>query len=154
MKILYLCTGNSARSQMAEAFTKALLPAGVGIEVFSAGTHPVGIHPETSAVMQEAGIDLSGHRSKGIDEVPFDAIDLVVTLCDDARQSCPAPPVGARRIHWGLRDPAATPASASDGSEEIRSRFRAVRDEVLTCVKRLMFELATTQAGRAPRTPR
>jgi arsenate reductase len=150
MKILSLCTGNSARSQMAEAFTKALLPAGVGIEVFSAGTHPVGIHPETSAVMKEAGIDLSGHRSKGIDEVPFDAIDLVVTLCDDARQSCPAPPPSARRIHWGLRDPAA----ASGGSDEIRSQFRAVRDEVLTCVKRLLFELATTQAGRTPRTPR
>ncbi len=153
MKILYLCTGNSARSQMAEAFTKALLPAGVGIEVFSAGTHPVGINPETSAVMKEAGIDLSGQRSKGIDEVPFDAIDLVVTLCDDARGSCPAPPAGARRIHWGLRDPAAV----SGSSDEIRSQFRAARDEVLACVKRLMFELATTHAGgmgHTGRTPR
>ena len=144
MKILYLCTGNSARSQMAEAFTKALLPAGVEIEVFSAGTHPVGIHAETRAVMKEIGIDLSGQRSKGIDEVPFDAIDLVVTLCDDARQSCPTPPAGARRIHWGLRDPAAVPTagpasgSAPAGSEEIRSTFRAVRDEVKSRIPRFV----------------
>ncbi|HET6372642.1 MAG TPA: arsenate reductase ArsC [Candidatus Polarisedimenticolia bacterium] len=144
MKILYLCTGNSARSQMAEAFTRAMAPAAAGIEVFSAGTHPKEVHPQTIAVMAESGVDVGGARSKGIDEVPFDAVDLVVTLCDDARATCPAPPPGARRIHWGLRDPALTEGSPDD----VRESFRAVRDEVRTCVKRLLFELATTRGGR------
>jgi arsenate reductase len=144
MKMLYLCTGNSSRSQMAEAFTRSMLPASAPIEIFSAGTHPKGVHPETTEVMKEAGVDISQYRSKGIDEVPFETIDLVITLCDDARRSCPAPPSDARRIHWSLRDPAETTGSAA----EIRAAFRATRDEVLTCVKRLMFELATTRSLR------
>ena len=144
MKILYLCTGNSARSQMAEAFTRSMLPPNAPIEVFSAGTHPKGVHAETVAVMKEAGVDTSGFRSKTVAEVPFDSIDLVVTLCDDARRSCPAPPSGARRIHWGLKDP----AEAGGSPEEIRQAFRDTRDEVLTCVKRLLFELATTRSLR------
>jgi len=139
VKILYLCTGNSARSQMAEAFTRAMLPANAPLEVYSAGTRPAGVHPETIAVMREAGIDLSGCRSKSIDEVPFASIDLVVTLCDDASSACPKPPEGARRLHWGLRDPAAVEDPAA-----IRDTFRAVRDEVRTCVKRLLFEIATS----------
>ncbi len=145
MRILYLCTGNSARSQMAEAFTRALLPSSAPVEVFSAGTRPAGLHPETIAVMQEAGVDVSQARSKSIDEVPFDSINLVVTLCDDAERSCPKPPEGARRLHWGLRDPAAVPGDAA----EIRDAFRATRDEVRTCVKRLLFELATGPGGRS-----
>ena len=144
MKILYLCTGNSARSLMAEAFTKEMIPKEAPIEVFSAGTHPAGIHPETITVMKEAGIDMAPYRSKPITEIPWDAIDLVVTLCDDARRSCPAPPPGAHRIHWGLQDPAA--ATGTPG--QIHESFRAVRDEVRTCVKRLMFELATTRTLR------
>ncbi len=141
MKILFLCTGNSARSQMAEAFTRSLAPAGAGIEVFSAGTHPRGIHPETVAVMKEAGVDLGGARSKGLDEVPFDSIDLAVTLCDEAQAACPTVPAGCHRIHWGLPDP----AGATGAPEEARESFRAVRDQVLTCVKRLLFELATSR---------
>jgi len=145
MKILYLCTGNSARSQMAEAFTRSMLPHGAPIEVFSAGTAPSGLHPETAAVMGEAGVDMSGYRSKPMSDVPFDSIDLVVTLCDDARRSCPAPPSGARRIHWGLKDP----TEAAGSPEQVRQAFRDTRDEVLTCVKRLMFELATTRSLRS-----
>lgn len=141
MRILFLCTGNSARSQMAEAFTRSLAPASAGLEVLSAGTHPRGVHPETVAVMKEAGIDLSGARSKGLEEVPVDSIDLAVTLCDDARATCPAVPAGCRRIHWGLPDPAA----ATGAPEDVRESFRAVRDQVLTCVKRLLFELATSR---------
>lgn len=144
MKILYLCTGNSARSLMAEAFTKEMIPKEAPIEVFSAGTHPKGIHPETASVMTEAGIDMAPYRSKSIAEIPWDSIDLVVTLCDDARRSCPAPPPGVHRIHWGLQDPAA----ATGTPDQIRESFRAVRDEVRTCVKRLMFELATTRTLR------
>ncbi len=146
MKILYLCTHNSARSIMAEAFTRSLLPEGTGVEIYSAGTDPAGIHPETAAVMKEAGIDVAGMRSRSVEEVPFAAMDLVVTLCDDARVSCPAPPQGARLLHWGLRDPAAETDPA-----QIREAFRAVRDEVRTCVRRLMFELATDPALRKAR---
>ncbi|HEY3174538.1 MAG TPA: arsenate reductase ArsC [Candidatus Polarisedimenticolia bacterium] len=144
MRILYLCTGNSARSLMAEAFTKEMLPKEAPIEVFSAGTHPKGIHRETVAVMKEAGVDMASYRSKSTAEVPWDSIDLVVTLCDDARRNCPAPPSGAHRIHWGLKDPDA----ATGTPEQIHESFRAVRDEVRTCVKRLMFELATTRTLR------
>lgn len=147
MRILYLCTGNSARSQMAEAFTRALLPASAGIEVFSAGTRPAGIRSETVAVMREAGLDLSGQRSKGIGEVPLDSMDLVITLCDDARRSCPTPPAGAKRLHWRLRDPAAAPG----GPEEVHEQFRAVRDEVRACVKNLLFEIARSR--RPPAGP-
>jgi len=147
MKILYLCTGNSARSLMAEAFTKSMLPAAAPIEVFSAGTKPRGVHPETVAVMKEAGIDMSGFASKGIQQVPLDSIDLVVTLCDDARLSCPAVPGAVQRIHWSLRDP----AEATGTPEQVRGRFRAARDEVLACVKKLMFELATTRSLRLER---
>ena len=144
MKILYLCTGNSARSLMAEAFTRQLVPPNAPIEVFSAGTHPAGIHPETVAVMSEVGVEMTPYSSKGLSEIPFDTIDLVVTLCDDARRSCPAPPTGANRIHWGLRDPA-----AADGSTApIHERFQATRDEVHACVRKLMFELATARKLR------
>ena len=139
MTVLYLCTGNAARSQMAEAFTKALLPPGAPVEVFSAGTEPRGVHPETIAVMQEAGVDLAAARSKGLEDVPMDRIDLVVTLCGDARDRCPAFPRPVRRLHWGLRDPAA----AGGSPEQVRAAFRATRDEILTCVKRFLFELAT-----------
>lgn len=144
MKILYLCTGNSARSLMAEAFTRQLVPPNAPIEVFSAGTHPKGIHPETVAVMGEVGVDMTPYASKAISEIPFDSIDLVVTLCDDARRSCPAPPTGASRIHWGLRDPAAENGSAAP----IHQRFQAARDEVHACVRKLMFELATARKLR------
>ena len=135
---------SSDLSQMAEAFTRSMLPANAPIEVFSAGVDPVPINSETVAVMKEAGIDMKDATSKSIDQVPFDTIDLVITLCDDARRSCPAPPIGAHRIHWGLKDP----AEAAGSPEEVRAAFRATRDEVLTCVKRLMFELATTRSLR------
>lgn len=138
MKILYLCTGNSARSQMAEAFSRSIIPSNAPIEVFSAGTEPAGLHPETVAVMEEVGVDMSAHRSKSTGEVPFDAMDIVVTLCDSASASCPVVPEGCRRIHWSLRDP----ASSKGSPEEVRRSFREVREDVLACVKRLMFELA------------
>ncbi len=133
---------------MAEAFTRALIPPSAPVEVFSAGTQPAGMHDDTRAVLEEAGVAVDGLRSKGIDEVPFDDMDLVVTLCDEARQACPAPPAGARRVHWGLRDP----AQETDPARR-REAFRAVRDEVRTCVKRLMFELATDPSLRQRRSP-
>lgn len=143
MKILFLCTGNAARSLMAEAFMRSLLPPVAPIEVFSAGTHPKGVHPTTAATLREVGIDTTPLRSKGIAQVPFAEMDVVVTLCDDARSACPATPPQARRIHWGLRDPA-----TATGTPEESDVFAAVRDEILTCVKRLLFELARDPALR------
>ena len=114
--VLFLCTGNSARSIMAEAITRSMLPAGAPIEVFSAGTAPKGVHPETEAVLREAGVETAGLRSKGLGDVPFGSADVVVTLCGEARDACPAPPAGARQIHWALRDPSA----ATGGAAEVR----------------------------------
>ncbi|MGH9866702.1 MAG: arsenate reductase ArsC [Candidatus Polarisedimenticolia bacterium] len=138
MNILFLCTGNAARSLMAEAIARSLAPPNAPLAFFSAGTIPQGVHPLTTAVLREAGLDVSQLSSKGIEAIPFDAMNLVVTLCDDARQACPAPPAGARHLHWGLRDPA-SPGIPEAQREEA---FRAAREEVRTCVKRLMFELA------------
>lgn len=143
MKLLYLCTGNSARSIMAEAFTKSMLPGNAGVEVFSAGVRPAGIHPLTAQVMKETGIDLEGSRSKSIDEVPFNEMDVVVTLCDHARQTCPTPPAGARSIHWALQDPASE--SRPDHALET---FRRIREQVRAYVRQLLFDLATNPALR------
>jgi arsenate reductase len=127
--ILVLCTGNSARSQMAEALFRA--EGGGGFEVFSAGTKPGSVRPEAIAVMQEIGIDISGHRSKSVDEFAGRAFDFVVTVCDNARDNCPVFPAGAVRIHWSLEDPAAAP-----GSEPERlAAFRRTRDQLRERVK-------------------
>jgi arsenate reductase (thioredoxin) len=122
-RVLFVCTANSARSQMAEGLARALaLPA---VEVASAGTHPSRVHPQAIEAMRERGIDIGNQRSKRIDEVggPF---DYVVTLCDDAAQACPTLPARRARLHWSLPDPA-----AAAGSEAERLRvFRQVRDEI------------------------
>lgn len=122
-RILFVCTANSARSQMAEGLARALaLPA---VEVASAGTRPSSIHPQAIEAMRERGIDIGNQRSKRIDEVggPF---DYVVTLCDDASQACPALPARRARLHWSLPDPA---AAAGSKAERLRV-FRQVRDEI------------------------
>lgn len=138
MNIVFVCTGNAARSVMAEALARALVPAQAPLRFFSAGTHPKGVHPETIAVLQEAGVETAGLASKSIDDVPYAEARVVITLCDSARDACPVPPPGARHIHWSLRDP----ADPAIPDQERRAAFRQTREEVLTCVKRLMFELA------------
>ncbi len=120
--ILFLCTGNSCRSQMAEGFAKKMLPK--NMEIFSAGLEPKGVHPMAIKVMQEVGIDISQQRSKNISEVPIDKIDLVVTLCGDAAERCPIFPGKVKRIHWELEDP----AKAQGSQEEIIKIFRKVRE--------------------------
>jgi arsenate reductase len=123
-RVLILCTGNSARSQMAEG----LLRAGSGelFEVFSAGTRPSVVRPEAIAVMREVGIDLSHHRSKHLDEFCGEKFDYVLTVCDNARESCPIFPVGTITIHHSFQDPA-----AFEGSKDERlAIFRRVRDEI------------------------
>lgn len=120
--VLILCTGNSARSQMAEG----LLRASVGdrFEVFSAGTRPVGLNPNAIAALMEIGIDISKHRSKSVDEFADKSFDYVITVCDNAKESCPIFPGGGERIHQNVSDPAA--ASADDQPAE----FRRIRDEI------------------------
>ena len=122
--ILFLCTGNSCRSQMAEGFAKKILSN--DLKIFSAGIEPKRIHPTAVKVMQEVGIDISQQRSKNISEVPIDKIDLVVTLCGDAAERCPIFPGKVERIHWELEDP----AKAQGSDKEIAIAFRKVRDKI------------------------
>jgi arsenate reductase len=122
--VLFLCTGNSCRSQMAEGFARNA--AAPGLRVLSAGTDPAGVNPLAVRVMAEVGIDIANQRSKSLAEIPLEAIDLVVTLCGDAAERCPALPARARHLHWALPDPAA----ASGSPEEILGQFREVRDAV------------------------
>ncbi len=123
-RILILCTGNSARSQMAEGLLHH--DAGDHFEVFSAGTKPSQVRPEAIAAMGELGIDISGQRSKSVDEFAGRQFDYVLTVCDNAKESCPLFPGKTITIHHNFEDPA-----AFQGSEEVRlALFRRVRDEI------------------------
>lgn len=129
-RILFLCTGNSCRSQIAEALWRAL--AGPGWEASSAGSRPAGfVHPLAIEVMGELGIDLSGARSKPVEEFLGEPFDLVVTVCESARASCPALPGARRTLHWPLDDP----AEAEGSREEQRQTFRRVRDEIGAAIR-------------------
>lgn len=122
--VLILCTGNSARSQMAEGLLRAL--AGGQMEVFSAGAKPSTVNPFAIEAMSERGIDISGQRSKHLNEYINQPFDYVITVCDHAAESCPLFPGRAERIHWSFPDPA-----AAQGSDEERLRiFRRVRDDI------------------------
>jgi arsenate reductase (thioredoxin) len=123
-RVLILCTGNSARSQMAEGLLRH--DAGDRFEVESAGTKPGQVRPEAIAAMKEVGIDISGHRSKSVDEFAGRNFDYVLTVCDNAKESCPIFPGHTNRLHHSFDDPA-----TAQGSEEQRlSVFRRVRDEI------------------------
>ena len=128
MRVLFLCTHNSSRSQMAEGLLRAR--GGTRYQVFSAGTHPRAVHPLAIKAMAELGIDISeeaGHRAKGIDDfADAPPMDLVVTVCDEAAEECPYFPRARSQEHWGFPDP-----SAATGSEEERlAVFRRVRDAI------------------------
>ncbi len=123
-RVLILCTGNSARSQMAEGLLRHM--AGDRFEASSAGTTPGVVRPEAIAVLAELGIDISGHRSKSVDEFLGQAFDYVITVCDNAREHCPVFPAAAQRIHWSFEDPA-----AASGTEYHRlAAFRSIRDQI------------------------
>ena len=123
-RVLILCTGNSARSQMAEGLLRRI--AGDRYEVFSAGVAPSHVRPEAIEVMSELGIDLSSHRSKSVDEFAGQRFDYVITVCDNAAENCPVFPGSTKRIHWSFDDPAGV-----TGSEEDRvAAFRHSRDEI------------------------
>ncbi len=123
-RVLILCTGNSARSQMAEGLLRH--DAGDRFDVYSAGTKPSRVRPEAIAAMRELGIDISGHRSKSVDEFAGQSFDYVLTVCDNAKESCPIFPNKTVTLHQSFEDPA-----AFEGSEDQRlSLFRRVRDEL------------------------
>lgn len=127
MKIAFICTGNSARSQMAEAFAREISKRlGIKLQAFSAGSNPAKeINPFAVEVMKEKNIDISSQRPKGLEDIPYRDLDLVITLCDSARQSCPILPA-QKHIHWDLPDP----ASFEGPPEAKREFFRKVRDQI------------------------
>ena len=124
MRVLFLCTGNSARSQLAEALLRDR--AGHRVEVASAGTDPKGVHPLTVEVLAEFGIDAGGAVSEHLDRYLGEQWDFVITVCDRAAESCPTFPGAANRRHWSFPDPAA----AGGGPERQRVAFRRVRDGI------------------------
>ena len=123
-RVLFLCTHNSARSQIAEGLLRHL--AADQFEVFSAGTEQTRVHPLAIEAMRESGIDISGHRSKTLDEFAGETFDYAITVCDRANESCPIFPGTTERIHWSFDDP-----TAVTGTDEQKLRaFRTVRDAI------------------------
>jgi len=128
-RVLFLCTHNSARSQMAEAILRHL--GGDHVEVSSAGTVATRVHPLAFAAMAEKGIGTSGQRSKHMDELIGQAFDTVITVCDNAHETCPVFPGVPERLHWSIPDP-----SAAEGDEETRHRaFRTAADDLMTRIR-------------------
>ncbi len=127
MKVLFLCTGNSCRSQMAEGWARRL--HGELLEAHSAGIAPHGIDARAVQVMGEAGVDISGHRSKHVDELAGATFDWVVTVCDHAHEHCPVFPGAVRMLHVGFEDPPRLAAGARDEAEAL-GHYRRVRDEI------------------------
>ena len=134
IKILFLCTGNSCRSQMAEGWARRL--RGELIEAWSAGIEPRGLDSRAVQVMAEAGVDISGHRSKHVDELRGIPFDHVVTVCDHANENCPVFPGGASRIHAGFDDPPRFAANAGTEAEAL-AHYRRVRDEIRKFVEQM-----------------
>ena len=123
-RVLFLCTHNSARSQMAEGLLRSM--AGDRFEAFSAGTKATRVRPEAISVMAEIGVDISAQESETLDRYQGEALDLVVTVCDDANESCPVFSGAKERLHWSFPDP----SKAAGGREERLRAFRDVRDEI------------------------
>lgn len=140
-RILFLCTGNSGRSQIAEAMAEALSAGAV--EARSAGSHPKPLHPEAVRVMRERGIDIAGRRTKHLDEFASERFDLVVTLCDRVREVCPEFPGGPDAIHWSLPDP------AREGTHrQTRRAFERTGEELATRLPYLLDLIATAPSTR------
>jgi arsenate reductase len=133
-RVLILCTGNSARSQMAEGLLRH--DAGDRFAVESAGVNPTAVKREAIKALSEIGIDISGHRSKSVDEFINQEFDYVITVCDNANEQCPVFPGTTKRIHWSFEDPA-----AASGTDEARLNvFRKVRDEIREQLNRFVAE--------------
>lgn len=135
-RVAFVCTGNSCRSQMAEGWARAL--AADKWEVYSAGVEAHGVNPRAVQVMAEAGVDISGQTSKTLEMGRYRQQQVIVTLCGDANDRCPAPPATAIiRRHWDLPDP----AKASGTDEEVLKQFRAIRDNIRQHIEALLAEL-------------
>lgn len=139
-RVLFLCTGNSARSQMAEAFLR--MYAGDRFEAHSAGLEPKGVNPFTIQAMQEVGIDISDHTSKGVDAYLGKVLfQYLVTVCDDADKNCPTVWPGVnQRMHWSFEDPAAFEGT----DDEKLTKFREIRDQIEQRIKAWLGELDTS----------
>ena len=140
MNLLFLCTGNSCRSQMAEGWARAL--AGNGLTVQSAGIEAHGKNPRAIAVMREAGVDISGQESTKLTDAMLASADYLVTVCGHADEHCPVVPASVRKEHWPLTDP----AKATGTEEEIMAVFRASRDDIRRRVADLLERLRAGQA--------
>jgi arsenate reductase (thioredoxin) len=136
VRLLFVCTGNSARSQIAEAFARHY---GAGhVDVSSAGTDPKGLHPLTKEVMAEKGIDVSGHSSRALTDEMLREADVVITVCGHADEYCPALPANVRKLYWPIDDPAAVTGRAPD---EALAAFRQARDDLESRVRDLLSTL-------------
>lgn len=146
IRVLILCTGNSARSQMAEGLLRH--DGGARFEVHSAGTHPSRVNPLAIEAMQELGIDIGNQWSKSVDDFAGQRFDYVITVCDRANEECPIFPEGTRRIHWGFEDPAAV----DDTPEARLAVFRSVRDKIRQRLKSFaeapLLAIGADDAGR------
>jgi arsenate reductase (thioredoxin) len=144
LKVLFLCTGNSCRSQMAEGWTRHL--KGSLIEPYSAGIEMHGLNPRAVQVMAEAGVDISGQHSKRVDDLKAIQFDYVVTVCDQAHESCPLFPGRTKVVHVGFDDPPRLAAGART-EEEALNHYRRVRDEIRRFVESLPESLGETRKG-------
>ena len=147
LKLLYLCTGNSCRSQMAEGWTRHL--EGDRIEPHSAGVDPSTVDPRAVRVMQEAGVDISSQSSKRVEELMDIDFDLVITVCDHARETCPTLPGAPRSIHVGFDDPPRMAAHSPDDDEAL-DHYRRVRDEIRAFVAELPQRLEDLAGNDSP----
>jgi len=134
-KVLILCTGNSARSQMAEGLLRSM--AGERFEIASAGVSPSNVRPEAIEAMRELGVDISNHRSKSVDEFLSQEFDYVITVCDNANERCPVFPGNTERIHWSFPDPAAVEGTP----EEQRQAFEQVAADIADRLRSWLSEL-------------
>lgn len=134
LRILFLCTGNSCRSQMAEGWARKL--KGDIIDPYSAGTESHGLNPDAVRVMAEAGVDISTHRSKAVADLEVRDFDYVITVCSDADRNCPVFPGNAVKVHHGFDDPPRL-ARTAESEDEALSHYRRVRDEIREFVKTL-----------------
>ncbi len=151
LRVLFLCTGNSCRTQMAEGWARKLRSDQV--QPFSAGVEPAGLDPRAVQVMAESGVDISRQRSKHVDELADARFDLVVTLCDSARERCTVPPHAKRVIHVGFDDPPELAKQAQSEAEAL-DPYRRVRDEIRGFVESLDSEIRHAQKEKKKESER
>ena len=148
IRVLFVCTGNSCRSIMAEAVLRQ--HGGADFEVHSAGTHPKGLNARTMALLSEAGIDASWARSKSVDEFAGQSFDYVITVCDQARQVCPVFPGGGESLHWGYPDPAEATGTEDEIMAVYRRTFAAIGERIGLFIPLALRHRAEAEVATAP----